>query len=50
MSSRPSCSGRPLLGGRFDAIDAELDPGICDKMPLLQGYTTERVLSFLVGA
>jgi hypothetical protein len=34
-TSTLSYSVRQPLGGCFDAIDAELDPGLCDKLPLI---------------
>ena len=34
----------------FDALNAELDPGICDKLPLLEGFTTETVQARWAGA
>jgi hypothetical protein len=50
MSLRRFCSARRLLGGIFDTIDAELELGICDKLPLLEGFATETVQARWSGA
>lgn len=39
-----------LARSRFDWLDPELDPGICDKLPLLEGFTTETVQARWAGA
>jgi hypothetical protein len=48
------CCGKALAPNRtkslFDAINAELDPGICDKLPLLEGYSTEHVRALREGS
>jgi hypothetical protein len=39
------------LGGVFEAvINPELDPGICDRLSLLEGYVAEAVMARRGGA
>jgi len=50
MTWRTSSNAKRRPGGTFNAIDAELDPGICDKLPLIEGFTTETVEARRTGA
>jgi hypothetical protein len=34
----------------FEWVDPELDPGMCDRLPLLQGFAVETVMARLAGA
>jgi hypothetical protein len=34
----------------FDWINVELDPGICDKLSLVEGYSTDTVHARYTGA
>jgi hypothetical protein len=50
FSQRTQADSLRLRGSLFDAINAELDPGICDKMPLLEGFSIETVAARWGGA
>jgi excisionase family DNA binding protein len=40
----------PRRRSLFDALNVEFDPGICDKLPLLEGFSTENVIARRTGA